>query len=179
MLWAPDATIDSREYNWPIIEGKFDSPFECTRAYTLFFEMHNKHCDPVCFRAAVFAKFLAQIWLTYHINIHVNKYDSHHPEFLVNLKLRYFPTRHIRMLKIMCMTHFIYSGLLCFINEFKGRKKAYDNWLTDQKVRNPYLIDNDPELRAEASKLRMKQVIDTRRDEDRQRNDRRMAYYEN
>ena len=55
LLWAPDATIDSREYNWPIIEGRFDTPFECTTAYTLFFETHKTHRDPVCFRAAIFA----------------------------------------------------------------------------------------------------------------------------
>ena len=55
LLWAPDAIIDSQEYNWPIIEGRFDTPFECTIAYTLFFETHKTHRDPMCFRAAIFA----------------------------------------------------------------------------------------------------------------------------
>ena len=72
LLWAPDATIDSREYNWPIIEGRFDTFFECTTAYTLFFETHKIHRDPVCFHAAIFARFLAQICMTHHICINVN-----------------------------------------------------------------------------------------------------------
>ena len=55
----------------------------------------------------------------------------------------------------MCVTHFIYSGSLCFINEFRGgRKKAYNKWLQEQQMRNPYLIDNDPRLRREVDKLR-------------------------
>ena len=57
LLWAPDATIDSQEYNWPIIEGRFDTSFACTTAYTLFFETHKTHRDPVCFHAAIFAHF--------------------------------------------------------------------------------------------------------------------------
>ena len=72
LLWAPDATIDLREYNWPIIEGHFDTFFECTKAYTLFFETHKTHRDPVCFHAAIFAHFLAQIYVTHHICINVN-----------------------------------------------------------------------------------------------------------
>ena len=118
LLWAPDATIDSREYNWPIIEGCFDTSFDCTTAYTLIFETHKTHRDPVYFRATIFAYFLAQICMTHRICINVNQYESRHPEFLINMKLPYLPTRHLRMLEIMCVTHFIYSGSLCFINEF-------------------------------------------------------------
>ena len=118
LLWAPDATIDSWEYNWPIIEGRFDTSFEYTTAYTLFFEIHKIHRDPVCFCAAIFAHFLAQICMTHGICVNVNQYESSHPEFLINMKLRYLPTRHLRMVEIMCVTHFIYSGSLCFINEF-------------------------------------------------------------
>ena len=120
LLWAPYATIDSREYNWPIIEGRFDTPFECTTAYTLFFETHKTHQDPVCFRAAIFAQFLALVCMTHRIYINVNQYESKHPEFLINMKMQYLPTQHLRMLEIMCVTHFIYSGSLCFINECRG-----------------------------------------------------------
>ena len=160
LLWAPNATIDSREYNWPIIEGRFDTPFECTTAYTLFFETHKTHRDPVCFRAAIFARFLALVCMTHCICINVNKYESKHPEFLINMKMRFLPTRHLRMLEIMCVTHFIYSGSLCFINEFReGRKKAYDKWLQDRQTKDPTLIDNDLELRREVDKLRRKGLL--------------------
>ena len=68
--------------------------------------------------------------MTHHIYINVNQYESGHPEFLINMKLRYLPTRHLQMVEIMCVTHFIYSGSFCFINVFGGgRKKAYDKWL--------------------------------------------------
>ena len=155
LLWTPDATIDSREYNWPIIEGRFDTPFKCTIAYTLFFETHKTHRDPVCFRAAIFARFLALVCMTHRICINVNQYESKHPKFLINMKMRYLSTRYLRMLEIMCVTHFIYSGSLCFINEFRGgRKKVYDKWLQDQQLKDPSLIDNDLELRREVDKLR-------------------------
>ena len=50
-----------------------------------------------------------------------------------HMKLRYLPTQHLRMVEIMCVTDFIYSGFVCFIIEFRdGRKKAYDKWLQDQ-----------------------------------------------
>ena len=179
LLWAPNATIDSWEYNWPIIEGRFDTPFECTTAYTLFFETHKIHRDLVCFRAAIFARFLALVCMTHHICINVNKYESKHPEFLINMKMRFLPTRHLRMLEIMCITHFIYSGSLCFINKFRGgRKKAYDKWLQDQQTKDPSLIDNDPELKREVDKLRRQALLYQRKDEDRWRNDRRLAYYD-
>ena len=83
------------------------------------------------------------------------------------------------MLEIMCVTHFIYSGSLCFINEFRGgRKKAYDKWLQDQQLKNPYLIDSDLKLRRKVDKLRRQGLLHQRKDEDRRRNDRRLAYYE-
>ena len=130
LLWALDATIDSREYNWPVIDGRFDTFSGCATAYMLFFETHKTHRDPVCFRATIFSRFLAQICMLHHICINVNKYESHHSEFLINMKMRYLPTRHLRMVELMCMTHFIYNGSLCFINEFRGgRKTAYDKWL--------------------------------------------------
>ena len=83
------------------------------------------------------------------------------------------------MLEIMCVTHFIYSGSLCFINKFcGGRKKAYDKWLQDQQTKDPSLIDNDPELRREVDKLRRQALLYQHKDEDRRRNDRRLAYYD-
>ena len=130
ILWAPNAIIDLWEYNWPVIEGRFYTFFECTTAYILIFETHKIHQDPVCFHAAIFAHFLVQICITHHICINVNQYESSHFEFFINMKLRYLPTRHLQMVEIMCVIHFIYNDSLCFINEFRGgRKKTYDKWL--------------------------------------------------
>ena len=180
LLWAPDATIDSQEYNWPIIEGRFDTSFKCTTAYTLFFETHKTHRDPVCFRAAIFAPFLAQICMSHHICINVNQYESSHPKFLINMKLRYLPTRHLRMVEIMCVTHFIYNGSLCFINKFRGgRKKASNKWLQHQQMKNLYPIDSDLELKREVDKLRRQGLLHQRKDEDRRRNNKQMTYYDN
>ena len=36
-LWAPDALIDSIEYNWPIIPGQFGTAQGCALAYQQFF----------------------------------------------------------------------------------------------------------------------------------------------
>ena len=79
----------------------------------------------------------------------------------------------------MCVIHFIYSGSLCFINEFRGgRKKAYENYLQNQQLKDPYLIDKDPELRREVDKLRRHGLLHQRKDEDRRRNDWRLANYD-
>ena len=79
----------------------------------------------------------------------------------------------------MCVIHFIYNGSVCFINEFRGdHKKAYDKWLQDQQMRNPYLVDSDPELRREVDNLRRQGLFNIRKDEDWRQNYRRMAYYD-
>ena len=43
---------------------------------------------------------------------------------------------------------------------------------------NPYLIDSDPELRREVDKLRRQELLNTRKDKDRRRNNKRMAYFD-
>ena len=63
--WDPEATIDSVEYNWPIIPGQFDSAEACAEAYGSYFARHKTHTDPVCFRAAVFCNFLYEMCHTY------------------------------------------------------------------------------------------------------------------
>jgi hypothetical protein len=39
-LWAPDALINSVEYNWPIILGQFDTAATYALAYQQFFQVH-------------------------------------------------------------------------------------------------------------------------------------------
>ena len=56
--WHEKATLDSLEFNWPIIPGVFSAPHECTTSYRDFYCEHCYHADPVCFRAALFATAL-------------------------------------------------------------------------------------------------------------------------
>ena len=65
------------------------------------------------------------------------------------------------------------------MNLKKVTKNTNDNWLKDEKIKNSYLIDNDLELRREVSKLRMKETMDTKREEDEHHNDKWMTLYEN
>ena len=105
--WAPDSLIDSVEYNWPLIPGQFDTALNCATAYEGFWQIHHTHTDPVCFRAAIFSKFLARICRDFKVVVNVNRYDERRPEFLINLKLRYHSSRWGRMLEVMAMTHFL------------------------------------------------------------------------
>ena len=57
--WNPEALIDSKEYNWPMIPGTFTTPMQCAVAYIAFFGAYKGHIDPLCFRAKVFCKYLA------------------------------------------------------------------------------------------------------------------------
>ena len=52
--WNPEALIDSKEYNWPVIPDTFITPVECAAAYNAFFETHKTHTNPICFRAGYF-----------------------------------------------------------------------------------------------------------------------------
>ena len=45
-------------------------------------------------------------------------------------------------------------------------------------MKDPSLIDNDPKLRQEVDKLRRQGLLYQCKDEDRWRNDRRLAYYD-
>ena len=150
--WAPEDTIDSVEYNWPIIPGQFDSAPNCAEAFLAFWEKHHKHTDPVCFRAAIFAKFLHYICSQFGVIVNVNQFDIRHPEFHVNLKLRYHHTRWQRMVELMSMMHFFYGANGGFINEFGTKKIAVDNWLRTQgDSRSQLLLDDD--VRKEVTRL--------------------------
>jgi hypothetical protein len=134
-LWAPDALISSVEYNWPKILGQFDTAPHCAAASLEFFQVHKDHTDPVCFRAAVFCKFLHYMCSRFGVLVNVNIWDSKQPEFLLNLKLQYHNTRWVRMIEVMAMCHFLYGAHAGFVNELNGTKKVkIDNWLCSQRT---------------------------------------------
>lgn len=85
-LWAPDALIDSVQYNELVILGQFDTVANCALAYQQFFQVYQRHTDPVCFKVAVFYKFLHYMYAKFGVIINVNVWDPKQPEFILNLK---------------------------------------------------------------------------------------------
>jgi hypothetical protein len=114
--WNPEATLSSVEYNWPLIQGPKSTLAECRATYKQFFQEHIHHRDPVCFRAVVFANVSADWCNQWNMTIDVNGFHESHPEFLLLLKLMYMPTRWIRMVEVMVVTHFIAGAHKCLIN---------------------------------------------------------------
>jgi hypothetical protein len=114
----PTATLTSVEYNWPIIQGPETTPKKCHETYKRFFEDHIQHLDPICFRTAMFSNTLATWCQLWNITIDVNKVSESHHEFLLLLKLQYCPTRWVRLVEAISITHFITGAHKCLINEF-------------------------------------------------------------
>ena len=72
-------------------------------------------------------------------------------------------------------------GICCTIRRWNliGRRRPLQqSRQQDQQLKDPSLIDNDPELRGEVDKLRRQGLLYQRKDEDRRWNDRRLAYYD-
>lgn len=116
--WDPAATISSVEYNWPLIIGPKFTAADCQATYKRFFREHNHHCDPVCYIAAIFANILAYWCGQWNVTIDINQFSESHHKFLLLLKLQYRPTRWVRLVKAMAITHFIAGAHECLISEF-------------------------------------------------------------
>ena len=121
--WAPNATIDSLEYNWPIVPGTFRNPGECASSYWKFFAEHNTHKDPVCYMAAVFCAMLATWCKEYSLTWDINKFDASRPEGLLATKHLYRTTRWMRCVEAMCSTYFIIGPHHTMVNDF-GHTRA-------------------------------------------------------
>ena len=154
--WDPSATVDSVEYNWPLIPGEKRTPQECYDTYCRFWREHKECEDPVCYRAAIFCRALAEWCITFHIWIDVNirqegppKHPGtlQNPEFWIFLKLQYQCTRPNRILEAMCSMHFILGAHHTMINELGNKRmNPIDRFLQDQRRRNPIVVQNDIEL---------------------------------
>lgn len=116
--WNPSATLSSVEYNWPLIPGQKTTAAECKATYNQFFQDHIHHRDPVCFRAAVFANVLSDWCGQWNVTIDVNQFHESHHEFLLLLELQYRPTRWMRLVEAIAITHFIAGAHKCLVNEF-------------------------------------------------------------
>ena len=147
--WAPEATIASVEYNWPQVQGApgFNTPGQCRDAYLRFFEEHKTHKDPVCFRAAVFCAALAEWCTRWNFAINVNYYHESRQEFFMLLKLQFRPSRWLRMVEAMAITHFIEGVHSSFINEFPyTRVGPFERYLKWQRTNNPHFVAQDEDL---------------------------------
>jgi hypothetical protein len=155
--WNPQATLTSVEYNWPFIPGPMSTADECKSTYKRFFEIHIQHLDPVCFRAAVFCNTLADWCGQWNVVLNVNKFAESHYEFLLLLKLQYRPTRWVRMVEAMAITHFIAGVHRCLINEFPHtRAGPFDRFLRWQRLNAPALVAQDEDLQRAMDKLEIR-----------------------
>lgn len=155
--WDPQATLHSVEYNWPVIPGPKATVAQCQVAYRNFFEEHIQHLDPVCFRAAVFCNTLAEWCGQWNVTIDVNQFSESHHEFLLLLKLQYRPTRWVRLVEVMAITHFIAGAHRCLINEFPNtRAGPFERFLRWQRLNAPELVEGDEDLRRAIEKMEIR-----------------------
>ena len=152
--WDLAATLSSVEYNWPIIQGPKTTSAECHATYKRFFEDHIHHLDPVCYREAVFSNIIATWCQLWNVTIDVNQFSESHHEFLLLLKLQYRPTRWVRLVEAMSITHFITGAHKSLINEFPNtRVGPFDRFLRWQRLNAPDLVARDEDLQRTLNKL--------------------------
>ena len=157
--WNPFATLSSLEYNWPLIPGPKSTAAECKATYGRFFQDHIHHCDPVCYRAAVFSNILADWCGQWNITIDVNHFHESHHEFLLLLKLQYRPTRWVRLVEAMAITHFIAGAHKCLINEFPNtRAGPFERFLRWQRLHAPELVARDEDVQKALEKVETREL---------------------
>lgn len=89
--------------------------------------------------------------------IDVNQFSENHHEFLFLLKLQYRPTRWVRLVKAMAITHFIAGAHRCLINEFPHtRAGPFERFLRWQRLHAPELVELDDDLRCAIEKMEIR-----------------------
>ena len=157
--WDPKATLTSLEYNWPLIQGPKSTAAECKATYFKFFQSHIHHKDPVCFRAAVFSKALSDWCGQWNVTIDINQFHDSHHEFLLLLKLQYRPTRWVRLVEVMAISHFIAGAHKCLINEFPNtRAGPFERFLRWQRLNAPELVARDEDLQRAIEKVETREL---------------------
>jgi len=106
-LWKPTAVIDAIEYNWPRIDGRFNTDLEYPNAYKNFHETYINHMDPVCFYTTIFCDFLHYMRINYKVVIDVNQFNIKRPKIYILVKLQYLSLRWQRVLEVMAIIHFL------------------------------------------------------------------------
>jgi hypothetical protein len=80
-------STDSIEYNWPLIPSQFSNFSLRVDSYRAFFEKHQIHTNPICFRAAIFCNFLGMLCAEYELIVDVNQFNELRPKFQINMIL--------------------------------------------------------------------------------------------
>ena len=138
--WSPSATINSLEYNWPIVTGSFRNSAKCANSYWRFFMEHKAYEDPVCFMAAVFCAMFAAWCKEYSLTWDINKFNATRPEVLLATKHLYRTARWMKCVEVMYSTYFIIGPHHTMINDFgHTRVKMMARTLHDQFDNNIHL----------------------------------------
>jgi hypothetical protein len=89
--------------------------------------------------------------------LNVNKFVKNQYEFFLLLKLQYRPTRWVRMVEAMAITHFIAGAHRCLINEFPHtRARPFDKFLRWQHLNAPTVVAQDEDLQRAMDKLKIR-----------------------
>ena len=153
------ATLSSVEYNWPLILGPKATAAECKITYGHFFQIHIHHKDPVCYKAIVFANILSNWCSQWNVTLDVDQFCDNHHEFLLLLKLQYRPTRWVRLVEAMAITHFIVGSHKCLINKFPStRAGPLERFLRWQKTNAPELVARDEDLQKAIEKMEHREL---------------------
>lgn len=103
---------------------------------------------------AVFANILSDWCSQWNVTLDVNQFCESHHEFLLLLKLQYRPTRWIRLVEAMAITHFIAGAQKCLINEFPNtRARPFERFLRWQRTNALELVARDKDLLKAIAKM--------------------------
>ena len=92
------------------------------------------------------------------MTIDVNQFSESHHEFLLLLKLQYRPTRWVRLVEAMSITHFITGAHKCLINEFPNtRAGPFERFLRWQRLNAPELVARDEDLQKALDKVEIRE----------------------
>ena len=164
--WPPQALIDSLEYNWPLIPGRFVTAQDCYESYMQFSYEHREHQDPVCFRAAIFTAILGFWCKKYDFVYNVNLLSKANREAMFLTKINYNSARWYRCLEAMCATYFIIGPHHSLVNEFgatrygvisralKNQRLTLNTVIPQEEVMAPgYVEDYGPSSQRQHKKL--------------------------
>jgi hypothetical protein len=122
-----------------------------------FYEEHRTHKDSVCFRVAMFCAVLAEWCPRWNFAINVNCYHESMQDFFILLTLQYRPSRWMRLVEAMAITHFIEGIHPSLINEFPfTRVGPFERFLKWQRANNPHVVAQDEDLQRALLRLQAK-----------------------
>lgn len=112
-----------------------------------FRQDHVFHRDPIYYRTVVFANTLSDWCGQWNVTINVNRYHESHHEYLLLFKLQLRPTKRVRLVEAMALTHFIAGAHKCLINELPYTTLGpFERLLQWQRLNAPKLVARDEDI---------------------------------